>query len=76
LDASDGLNWHNMAGPSVVGERFLDEATRVQLDHTLKLMDPNSPETLGKVGMLQAHGTTVHGICQDCRPWIPGISQE
>jgi hypothetical protein len=60
----------------MVGEAILDQATRVQLDHTLKLMDPNGPETLGKVGMLQSHATTVHGICQDCVPQYPGNSQE
>src|SRR2546423_7431947 len=31
-------------------------------------MDPNGPETLGKVGMFQAHATTVQGIRQPRRP--------
>src|SRR2546423_15387763 len=31
-------------------------------------MDPNGPETRGKVGMFQAHATTVQGIRQPRRP--------
>jgi len=59
-----------MAGPAVRGRVVLGTATSIQLDNPLKLMDPNGPETLGKVRMFQAHAMTVPGIRQPRRPFV------
>jgi len=52
------------------GRMMLGTATRIEFDDPLKLMDPNGPETFGKVGVLQAHVSTVPGTRERRRPLL------